>query len=219
MKAFVESRVKTDLFKFLTDLLSSKPRACIIIDNVTEELRESIEDLPFETNLIEFKTFERDGIGLAVHAHLIEPLKAKEKGAKPKPPKRIPEHYKSWEERLKWVNEETRNLAKDLIKAIEGRFPDVQHSPRYRWYYFYRGSKRSLDSLFAVLMLTKKAVKVRIKAKPSTFQDERNWTKPMKGWFFPRKLQERELTITERQQIPYALELITQSYNISALHQ
>jgi len=60
--------------------------------------------------------------------------------------------------------------------------------PRYRWYYFYKGSGRSLDSLFAVLMLTKKRVAVRIKAEPTTFKDEKNWTKPMKGWFFPRKL-------------------------------
>jgi hypothetical protein len=30
----------------------------------------------------------------------------------------------------------------------------------------------------------------------------------MKGWFF-KKLQEREFTIKEEQQIPYALELIT----------
>jgi predicted transport protein len=64
-------------------------------------------------------------------------------------------------------------------------------------------------------MLTKKAVKVRIKAEPNTFRDEKGWTKLMKGWFFPRKLQEREFTITEEQQIPYALELITQSYIIS----
>jgi predicted transport protein len=216
-KFLAESKTKIELFKFLTELLSSKLKLCIIIDDVTEKLKESLESLPFETRVVDFKTFERDEVGLAVHAHLFEPLKVKRKPKRPKPPR--PEHNTSWEKRLEWVDEETRNLAKEVIKAIEGRFPDVQHSPRYRWYYFYKGSKRSLDSLFAVLMLTKKTVKVRIKAEPSTFQDERNWTKPMKGWFFPRKLQERELIITERQQIPYALELITQSYNISALHQ
>jgi predicted transport protein len=56
---------------------------------------------------------------------------------------------------------------------------------------------------------------VRIKAEPNTFKDERKWAKPMKGWFFPRKLQEKEFAITEKQQIPYALELISQSYSIS----
>ena len=209
-KIFAESKVKTELFKFLTDLLSSKPKVCIIIDKVTDELKESIEDLPFETRLIEFKTFDRDGVGLSVHAHLFEPL------VKKPPIIERPEHYESWEKRLEWVNEETRNLVKELIKAVEEKFPDAQHMPRYRWYYFYKGQETSLNSLFAVLMLSKKAVTVRIKAERSTFKDERSWTKPMKGWFFPRKLQEREFTITEEQQIPYALELITQSYNISS---
>lgn len=206
-KVFVESRVKTELFKFLTELLSTKPKMSIITDEVTEELKESVEDLPFETRLIEFKTFEREGVGIAVHAHLLVPLR---KEIPPPPPPRPP-----WDEILKRVNEETRDLVEKLIKAIEEKFPEVQHMPRARWYYFYKGRERSLNSLFAVLLLTKKAVKVRIKTEPSTFKDEKGWTKTMKGWFFPRKLQEREFTITEEHQIPYALELITQSYNIS----
>jgi predicted transport protein len=204
-----ESKVKTELFKFLTDLLSSKTKVCIIIDEVTEELKESIESLPFETRLIEFKTFEREGVGIAVHAHLFEPL------GKETPPPLPPTTQLTWDEIFKRVNEQTRDLVEKLIKAVEEKFPDVQHMPRARWYYFYKGKERSLNSLFAVLMLTKKAVKVRIKAEPNTFRDEKGWTKLMKGWFFPRKLQEREFTITEEQQIPYALELITQSYIIS----
>ncbi len=211
-KVFVESRVKTELFKFLTELLSTKPKMSIIIDEVTEELKESVEDLPFETRLIEFKTFEREGVGIAVHAHLFVPLR-KEFPPPTKPLYRRP----PWDEILKRVNKETRDLVEKLIIAIEEKFPGVQHMPKARWYYFYKGQERSLNSLFAVLLLTKKAVKVRIKTEPSTFKDVKGWTKTMKGWFFPRKLQEREFTITEEQQIPYALELITQSYNISGI--
>jgi len=40
------------------NLLSYKHGVSIIIDEVTYELKESIEDWPFETKLIEFKTFE-----------------------------------------------------------------------------------------------------------------------------------------------------------------
>lgn len=210
-KVFAESKVKTELFKFLTDLLSLKTKMSIIIDEVTEELKESVEGLPFETRLIEFKTFEREGVGIAVHAHLFEPL---EKPPPPPPPGRPG----TWEKILKWVNEETRDLVMKLIKDVEEKFPGIEHMPRARYYYFYKGRERSLNSLFAVLLLTKKAVKVRIKTDPSTFKDEKGWTKTMKGWFFPRKLQEREFTIKEEKQIPYALELITQSYNISGNH-
>ncbi len=76
-KAFVESKVKVkgDLFKFFTDLfLLKKPKVVIIIDEATEELKEAVEDLTFETKIVQFKTFERDGVGLPVHAHLFEPL-------------------------------------------------------------------------------------------------------------------------------------------------
>lgn len=63
-KVFVESKVKSELFKFLTELFSSKPKIAIIVDEVTEELSEAVEDLPFETRIVEFKTFTREGVGL-----------------------------------------------------------------------------------------------------------------------------------------------------------
>jgi predicted transport protein len=213
-ETYSKTKVKGELFKFLTEVFSATPTVVLIIDETTEELNEAVEGLPLESRIVEFKTFAREGVGLTVHAHLFEPLTVKEKTKEKRRLERS-EPYKSWEKRLEWVNEETRNLAKELIQAVENKFPDVQHFPRFRWYCFYKGQKRSLNSLFAVLMLTKKDIKVRIKTESGTFKDERNWTKPMKGWFFSRKLQEREFTITEKQQIPYALGLITQSYNIS----
>jgi hypothetical protein len=73
-KALTESKVKGELFKFFTDLFSSKPKVVIIVDEATEELKEAVEDLPFESKIVEFKTFERDGVGVSVHAHLFEPL-------------------------------------------------------------------------------------------------------------------------------------------------
>jgi predicted DNA-binding protein (MmcQ/YjbR family) len=83
------------------------------------------------------------------------------------------------------------------------------------WYYFYKGKGRSLDSLFAVLMLTKKAVIVRIKADPSKFKDEKNWTKSYKGWFFAKKWQERAFKLTISGQLTYALQLVKQSYELA----
>jgi len=66
-----------------------------------------------------------------------------------------------------------------------------------------------------VLMLTKRKVKVRIKVDPTKFEDKQKWTKPYKGWFFPRKWQEREFSITSAEQFDYALQLIKESYDIS----
>jgi hypothetical protein len=72
-KALVESKIKGELFKFFTDIFSRKPELWIIVDEATEELKEALNDLPFESKIVEFRTFEREGVGLSVHAHLISP--------------------------------------------------------------------------------------------------------------------------------------------------
>jgi predicted transport protein len=65
-------------------------------------------------------------------------------------------------------------------------------------------------------MLRKKALKVAIRTDPKTFKDPDKWTgdKIYKPWFF-KQGQERAFKITSKEQIPYALELIKQSYDIS----
>ena len=81
---FVKSKVKGDLFKFLTDLFSLNPIIAIIIDEVTDEIKEAIDELPLESRIVEFKIFEREGVGIAVHAHLFEPVYVPP--VKPQPP-------------------------------------------------------------------------------------------------------------------------------------
>lgn len=65
-----------DIHKFLADLISKPPILTIIIEKATPELREALRILryPQEIKIIEFQTFTREGVGLAVHAHLFEPL-------------------------------------------------------------------------------------------------------------------------------------------------
>jgi len=62
-------------------------------------------------------------------------------------------------------------------------------------------------------MLTKKALKVRIRTDPTTFKDPRGLTRDRvyKGWFF-KQGQEREFKIANEEQIENAIELIKQSY-------
>lgn len=73
-ESFVKSKVKVDTYKFLTDLISAKPIIVIIIDEALDELKDAVDELPLESRIVEFKTFEREGVGLGVHAHLFEPL-------------------------------------------------------------------------------------------------------------------------------------------------
>ncbi|MCJ7744208.1 MAG: hypothetical protein MUO99_06575 [Dehalococcoidales bacterium] len=80
----MEKRVQTgETYKFLSDIISKPPVLTIIIEKDTEELREAISTLAHpEIKVIEFQTFIREGVGLAVHAHLFEPLCESEKGEK-----------------------------------------------------------------------------------------------------------------------------------------
>lgn len=77
---FLKLKVKqaigqSEIYKFLSDLISKPPILTIIIERDTEGLREVINTLAHpEIKVIEFQTFIREGVGLPVHAHLFEPL-------------------------------------------------------------------------------------------------------------------------------------------------
>ena len=64
-----------EIHKFLTDLISLPPILTIIIEKKTQELEEAINLLKYSPiKIVEFRTFAREDVGLAVHVHLFEPL-------------------------------------------------------------------------------------------------------------------------------------------------
>lgn len=64
-----------EIYRFLSDLISKQPILTIIIDKDTEELREALNTLRYpQIKVVEFQTFRRERVGLAVHAHSFEPL-------------------------------------------------------------------------------------------------------------------------------------------------
>jgi hypothetical protein len=150
----------------------------VIVDEETEDLREAVESLPFESTIIEFKTFERDNVGLNVHAHLFEPVSL----TPTSPPSTEPI---GWQEMLEWTSENTRELAKTIISRIKTELKDVKHKPLGKYYAFYR-EKESSKTIFAVLMLRKNSIAIRIGVDPKTFRDEKELVeeKVYKGWFF-----------------------------------
>jgi len=215
-KALLEKQsLGREIYKFLYDVISTKPSVAIIIDERTAELDEVIDVLPLETDITELRTFDREGIGINVHGHLltVEELIEKEREKRQK----HPEHESSWEARLEWVTPEIKELVRNLIQKVESQLTEVSGKPKYRWYYFYKGTGKHLDSLFAVFMIKKKKVSVRIKVDPVKFKDVQKWTKKYKGWFFTKKYEEREFPISAPEQFDYAIELIKQSYDISGV--
>lgn len=129
--------------------------------------------------------------------------------------KEYPKYRKDWKTRLGWVSAGTRALVSQLIERVENELPEVFHIPKHRWYFFYKGKSQRLESLFAVLTITKRKVHVRICVDPSRFIDRNSITKPYKSWFFKTRGQERDFSINKPEQLDYALELLQQAYSFA----
>jgi hypothetical protein len=63
-----------EIYKFLSDVVYGEPTYLIIIDRKIPLLSEAIDNLQAQTEVIEFKTFQRENVGKTVHAHLFEPM-------------------------------------------------------------------------------------------------------------------------------------------------
>jgi len=216
LRATVEKLIgSTDIYHFLSKLISKPPRIVVFIDRKTKEVEEACQVLKYHTSIHEFKTFVREDAP-NVRAHLFEPLYVLEEDAgKREKTRKIEtrEHYRKWEKRLEWVHENINDVTRMLTNSIL-ELGGVVHKPSGPDYKFYKG-KPSTKSIFAGLFLTKTALKVRIRTDPTTFSDPRRWTgEKIYHWFFTTG-QEKEFKITERDQIDYAMELIKQSYELA----
>lgn len=201
-----EASGEDDAHYFVEKVLRTKAGVIVVIDSVTPQLEEIVEELSAnnEVRVIEFKTYERDKKLL----HGFTPLSAS-KGERAQ----LPDFKTNWFARLKWVEPETRTLSQELIKRIEMDLPVVKHAPGYRWYYFYSTNEMKPHSRFAVILLDKKKIHVRISVDPGSFRDPETKAKDYKGWFWKEKGHvEKGFEVATVNDIPYALTLIKQSY-------
>jgi predicted transport protein len=214
LKATIQKLIdSTDIYRALSKLLSTAPRIVIIIDEKTSDVEEACQVLKYETDIVEFKTFVREGAE-NIRAHLFEPLRAAEKpklGGKREV--RRPEYYGSWEKKLAWVDENVRDIVEELTSRM-ARLGEITHKTSGPDYIFCKG-KPSTRSRFAGLFLTKQALKVRIRTDTATFKDPEKWTgEKIYHWFF-RTGQEKEFKIASKDQIDYAMALIKQSHALA----
>lgn len=208
-----------DIDHFLSKLFLKTPKIVVIIDEKTLDLEEACSALKYEPEIVEFKTFVSSE-NPKIKAHLFEPLSytietpIEDKGSKGKK-REIPEHYQSWEKYLNWIDKSNRELVTEFRTQISS-LPNVIHKPSgVTDYCFYKG-KATGKSRFAAFLVRKSSIRVRIRVNPETFTDPKNWLTPKiyKGWFFKQD-QERSFDIKNIKQIPYAMELIKQSYDLA----
>jgi len=207
LKLVRETSEEEDSYYFINKVLHSKAGVIIVIDSETPQIDEIMEEFSStnKVRLIEFKTYRRANRFL----HSFTPLAAftEQRGEQP-------EISTDWNARLQWVRPEISSLVKELIGQIESSFPTAKHRPRYRWHVFYSAEDMKPSSAFAVLTMEQKKIHVRIGVDPKTFNDPEKRVKQYKGWFFREKgCTEMDAEVTTRDDIPYVLTLIRQSYN------
>ena len=224
LRTIVETKTEsTDIYRFLSKLLSKRPRIVVVIDEKTLDLEDACNALKYEPDIVEFKSFVNEE-NPAIQAHLFEPLYASGKpvqireAEESKAKRKLPEHYDSWEKMLRWTDEKVREVVKTLMNSMNlADLLDLTHKPIGRYYAFYRGKPAS-KTRFVGVILHKSNISIRIRTDPATLSDPENWLNPKvyKGYFFAHgKGQERLFKISEKVQIPYAIKLIKQSYELA----
>ncbi len=79
LKSKVREAIKSDeIHRFLSDIIVQPPLLTIIIEKHKPELDDALSTLSLsdisDIKVVEFRTFTREGCGLAAHPHLFEPL-------------------------------------------------------------------------------------------------------------------------------------------------
>jgi len=139
----------------------------------------------------------------------VEPPKLDKKGAV------TGKEKKDWNDRLYWTKPEIKDIALDLKSKIIAEIRNIEHQISGRDYIFSKG-KRNPRSLFAVLMLRKKWVAVRIRYDPAITRDLLNLVgNKSYHWFFKGNGQEREMKIKSVAEIEEAIKLIKKSYELA----
>lgn len=190
----------TDVYHFLSKLLSEPPRIVIIIDKKTTELEEACYSLRYQPDIVEFKTFVRED-NQNIRAHLFEPITITGEGTPPT-------DYENWEKKLAKSNSDLKAIVKELEERIFGlgKVSTIQRTRKG----YYKG-KHSLESCFAILEIADNVAIARIRVNPATFRDPEKWSigGVCKNMFFNPG---SKIEITKKEQVSYAIELIKQAY-------
>jgi hypothetical protein len=121
-----------------------------------------------------------------------------------------------WDSILQGVGVELKDTVGALSDHV-AKLDGVTHAIQGKSIRFYHG-KVDARNLFTAFLLTENSLKVRIATDPSVeFQDPLGWTgdgghKPYFAWLLGVKQIKKEFTVTGKEQIEYAMDLITQSY-------
>lgn len=121
-----------------------------------------------------------------------------------------------WEKKIEDNDSQVRLLVKELMISIVKEFSDLTTELSGDDFQLFKGQIGS-GNRFAVLMLRKDGITIRLRANPRTLIDPQKWIteKTYKWYFNGGNGEEKEIKITQEGQIDYAVELLKQSYALT----
>ena len=122
----------------------------------------------------------------------------------------------SWEKKIEDNDSQVRLLVKELMLSIVKEFSDLTTELSGDDFQLLKG-QIGPGNRFAVLMLRKDGITIRLRANPRTLIDPQKWIteKTYKWYFNDGNGEEKEIKITQEGQIDYAVELLKQSYALT----
>lgn len=197
-KLFTKKFVEEDLHDFLTSI-SENPELVIIADGVSNDIKQAQRALNsrMKTKIIEFKTFEREDVDLRVHAHSFEPM------IPTVPPEPTGPEHLTLEYHRDYAGDQTKEIFDELRERILELGEDVKegYTPEYVKYF--------VNTTFVALHVRKNWLILHLRVDESSFKDPKKIAKDIShlGWSTTRQLK-----VTDKSEIPYAMQLIKQAY-------
>lgn len=75
LEAKMKKQIGTgEVYKFISDLVAEQPMIAVIIDEKTKQLEEALLDFGRDVKVVEFKTYQREGVSDDINAYCFEPI-------------------------------------------------------------------------------------------------------------------------------------------------
>lgn len=212
------SGIQRETHKFLTDVINNDPEIAIIIDEKTEDLTEVCNTLPFVTNVLEFKTYYREHVGIEVPVHIFDTLyydtkiditkTTRTKGQTQKQKGGKLTSYTE-EDHLVGSSDEIRELYEKLKRSILSLGENIYIKPVKHYIGFIAKTN------FIDIRIQKKALKIWFNMSRGELSDPKHLTRDVSGVGHLGN-GDYELHMNDDSELDYIISLAKQSYTINS---
>jgi predicted transport protein len=206
LEANIKNKIGSgEIYKFISDLISVKPKIIIVINEKTSELNEVTRDIRGDIKILEFKIFRRECISEEVDAYLFNPVIDFKNIEKPIVPK--------LEEAKKYTEEEHKKKIPEKILELYNKFKEkvldladgITIRPRKRYIGFVAKTN------FTDVLLQKSKIKIWLNLRKGTIDDPKKFARDISNvghWGNG----DYEINISNDENLEYLISLIKQAY-------